>query len=46
MVLQSPESLAQYNLHVSPSWLDTGVCFGEPGYEARETIAQGLKTAG
>jgi dihydroorotase len=26
--------------------LDTGVCFGEPGYEARETIAQGLKTAG
>ena len=34
------------NLHVSPSWMDTGVCFGEPGYEARETIAQGLKTAG
>jgi dihydroorotase len=34
------------HLHVSPSWLDTGVCFGEPGYEARETIAQGLKTAG
>lgn len=33
------------NLHVSPGWLDTSVCFGEPGYEDRETITNGLKTA-
>ena len=28
------------NLHVSIGWLDTGVCFGEPGYEERETISK------
>ena len=33
------------NLHVSLGWLDSGVCFGEPGYEERETIANGLLTA-
>lgn len=33
------------NLHVSPGWLDTGVSFGEPGYEERETIAHGLEVA-
>ncbi|MFS4469170.1 dihydroorotase [Maribacter sp. 2210JD10-5] len=33
------------NLHVSVGWLDTGVCFGEPGYEERETISNGLATA-
>lgn len=34
------------NLHVSRGWFDTGVSFGEPGYEERETIANGLYTAG
>ncbi|MCM4166189.1 Dihydroorotase [Arenibacter antarcticus] len=34
------------NLHVSIGWFDTGVSFGEPGYEERETIANGLYTAG
>ncbi len=34
------------NLHVSIGWFDSGVCFGEPGYEERETIANGLYTAG
>lgn len=34
------------NLCVSPGWFDSGVCFGEPGYEERETIANGLKVAG
>lgn len=34
------------NLHVSLGWFDTGVSFGEPGYEERETIANGLYTAG
>ena len=33
------------NLHVSNGWFDTSVSFGEPGYEERETIANGLKTA-
>ncbi|MGS2738581.1 dihydroorotase [Sinomicrobium sp. M5D2P17] len=33
------------NLHVSRGWLDTSVSFGEPGYEDRETIDNGLKTA-
>ena len=33
------------NLHVSQGWFDTSVCFGEPGYEERETIKNGLNTA-
>ena len=33
------------NLHVSQGWFDSSVCFGEPGYEERETIENGLKTA-
>ncbi|MCG9972519.1 dihydroorotase [Christiangramia crocea] len=34
------------NLHVSRGWFDSSVSFGEPGYEDRETIANGLDTAG
>ncbi|MEO0526752.1 MAG: dihydroorotase [Bacteroidota bacterium] len=33
------------NLHVSIGWFDSSVCFGEPGYEERETIKNGLTTA-
>lgn len=33
------------NLHVSQGWFDSSVSFGEPGYEDRETINNGLKTA-
>ena len=33
------------NLHVSLGWLDTSVSFGEPGYEERETISNGLSVA-
>jgi dihydroorotase len=33
------------NLHVSPAWFDAGVSFGEPGFEERESIANGLKVA-
>ncbi len=33
------------NLHVSLGWFDTSVSFGEPGYEERETISNGLLTA-
>jgi len=33
------------DLHVSQGWFDTSVCFGEPGFEERETIANGLMVA-
>lgn len=33
------------NLHISQGWFDSSVCFGEPGYEERETIENGLKAA-
>ncbi|MCF4101746.1 dihydroorotase [Gillisia sp. M10.2A] len=33
------------DLHVSKGWIDTSVSFGEPGYEERETINNGLDTA-
>ena len=33
------------NLHASPGWFDSSVCFGEPGYEDRETIKNGLDVA-
>ena len=33
------------NLHVSKGWFDTSASFGEPGFEDRETIANGLQTA-
>ncbi|GGZ67594.1 dihydroorotase [Algibacter mikhailovii] len=33
------------NLHISQGWFDSSVSFGEPGYEDRETILNGLKTA-
>ena len=33
------------NLHLSQGWFDTSVCFGEPGFEERETINNGLNIA-
>ncbi|WP_442786974.1 dihydroorotase, partial [Flavobacterium suncheonense] len=33
------------NLHLSQGWFDSSVSFGEPGFEDRETIANGLNTA-
>ena len=40
------ENKIQYeNLHVSRGWMDTSVSFGEPGYEERENISNGLLTA-
>lgn len=33
------------NLHLSQGWFDSSVSFGEPGFEERETIANGLLTA-
>lgn len=37
--------VALENLHVSQGWFDSSVSFGEPGYEDRETIENGLNTA-
>lgn len=39
------ETLTLKNLHVSIGWFDSSVCFGEPGFEERETIVNGLETA-
>ncbi|TVZ55289.1 dihydroorotase [Lutibacter sp. Hel_I_33_5] len=33
------------DLHVSCGWFDTSVSFGEPGFEERETIENGLEVA-
>ncbi|HRZ30853.1 MAG TPA: dihydroorotase [Flavobacterium sp.] len=39
------EEISFENLHVSPGWFDTSVSLGEPGFEERETIANGLSVA-
>ena len=33
------------NLHISRGWFDSSVSLGEPGYEDRETLANGLNVA-
>ena len=33
------------NLHLSQGWMDLHVNFGQPGFEQRETIDNGLKSA-
>lgn len=35
----------QDNLHLSQGWFDSSVSLGEPGYEDRETISNGLAVA-
>jgi len=39
------EEVKLNNLHVSQGWFDSSVSLGEPGYEDRETIANGLSVA-
>lgn len=46
--LQNPDKLQEVkleNLHVSKGWFDSSVSLGEPGYEDRETISNGLSVA-
>lgn len=46
--IKNPENINEIkldNLHISQGWFDSSVSFGEPGYEERETILNGLKTA-
>jgi len=37
--------IAHKNLHISQGWFDTSVSMGQPGYEERETIENGLNVA-
>ena len=39
------EELILEHLHVSQGWFDSSVCLGEPGFEDRETIDNGLHVA-
>ncbi|WP_299335246.1 dihydroorotase family protein [uncultured Psychroserpens sp.] len=46
--IQNPKDYKEIrldNLHVSQGWFDSSVSFGEPGFEERETIENGLKAA-
>ena len=46
--LSNPENyneIKRDNLHVSVGWFDSSVSLGEPGYEDRETIKNGLEVA-
>jgi len=42
---EQAEELKLDNLHVSQGWFDSSVSLGEPGFEDRETIANGLLVA-
>lgn len=39
------QEFQQEGLHLSQGWFDTSVSLGEPGFEDRETIANGLQVA-
>lgn len=39
------QTISYENLHVSSGWMDASVSFGDPGFEDRETIENGLQTA-
>lgn len=39
------KTISLKNLHISQGWFDSSVSFGEPGFEERETLENGLLTA-
>lgn len=39
------KSIQKDNLHISQGWFDSSVSMGQPGYEERETIENGLHVA-
>ena len=43
--INNHEEFFHDDLHLSQGWLDTSVSLGEPGFEDRETIANGLEVA-
>jgi len=42
---ENAEEIKLNNLHVSQGWFDSSISLGEPGFEDRETIANGLNVA-
>lgn len=42
---ENTEEVKRENLHVSQGWFDSSVSLGEPGFEDRETITNGLNVA-
>jgi dihydroorotase len=42
---ENAEEVKLENLHVSQGWFDSSVSLGEPGFEDRETISNGLDVA-
>ena len=42
---ENVEEIKLDNLHISQGWFDSCVSLGEPGFEERETIANGLNVA-
>lgn len=42
---ENAEEIKLDNLHISQGWFDSSVSLGEPGFEDRETIANGLNVA-
>jgi len=43
--VKTNKTVSLENLHVSMGWFDSSISFGEPGYEDRETIDNGLEVA-
>ncbi|MCV9926971.1 dihydroorotase [Flavobacterium sp. LS1R49] len=43
--IENAEEIKFDNLHISQGWFDSSVSLGEPGYEDRETISNGLNVA-
>lgn len=43
--LENADEVKHDNLHVSQGWFDSSVSLGEPGFEDRETISNGLLVA-
>ena len=43
--LKNYKEIVLDNLHISQGWFDSSICFGEPGYEERETLSNGLSVA-
>ena len=42
---ENVEEIKLDNLHVSQGWFDSSISLGEPGFEDRETISNGLNVA-
>ncbi|WP_438961392.1 dihydroorotase [Nonlabens sp.] len=42
---EDAQVISKENLHVSIGWMDSSVCFGEPGFEERQTLKNGIDTA-